>query len=606
MYLGAFFLSKMSELTNKIKDRIEASNDYLADKRVLWDEYEKIFQGTLNDELSNTAKSKVFDPKLSTFVIERSARVMSQLPTGKVRAISRNDEGGSLLMNLILEKYVVRNANAQFDFLTKLRMMDLYSNIYGNFFAMIDWDVKKNGYIGPDMWLIPIRDVFPQVGAVSIDDSDYFTVRTWRSIEYFKALKDKPNYKNIDTVIALLEKKSGDKDRKDSEDQSQREASEYPDAQSSKGDGYFELYTMFEQDRWVDYVPAADQEIRDIENPHKTNEIPIVNKYSIPLIDDFMGMGDFERGKSMQYATNSLWNLYLDAIKISIFPPVMLDKNGIIPSTIKWSPAAKWLMTKMGSAQVLNLTPQGIQSFNNTKQSLDASLLNMFGTSSTAIAASVDPGFGKTPEALRMQANRESSRDNWDRYYMEKTLEQTMRKFVDLICKKQSGAIKIRLFEDEIKSISAKYPEIGKMYDENSGQLIVKKDARNSTTFDYELISGSTYAVDQQKQMQALVQLIEVIPKFEQMLLKEGKKVNYGEFIARIMSNSGIQDWDKIIEEVGEGGQSDQVLNQDSMRFQQILQQMQTGQIPVQNAMNGQAQQAQVEQAPPQNGGLSY
>lgn len=587
-----------NELKGIIKDRYNAANDYLADKRVLWQEYEKIFNNSLGDELSDTAKSRVFDPKMPTFVIERSARVMSQLPSGKIKPISRNDQALSILMNLILEKYVLRNANAQFDFLTKLRLMDMYSNIYGNFFGLVDWDVKRNGYIGPDLWLIPIRDVFPQVGAISVEESDYFIIRTWRSLEYFRSLKDKKNYQNIDLTVQILEKKAADKDQKDSDDASHREDDAYPDAQSSKKDGFYEMYTMFEKDRWVDFVPAADTIIRDIKNPHETNEIPIVNKYSIPLIDDFMGMGDFERGKSMQYALNSLWNLYLDAIKMSIFPPVMLAKNGIVPSTIKWSPAAKWLMTKMGSAQVLNLTPQGIQSFNNTKQSIDASLLNIFGTSTTQVTADTDPGFGKTPQALKMQAQREDARDNWDRYYMEKTLENIMRKFVDLVSHKQTGAIKVRLFDEEIKSLTSKYPDLKEMYDEDKGQLIIDKKRIGNTIFDYEIVSGSTYAVDQQKQLQSLVQLLGVLPQYEQQLVNEGKKVNYGEFISRIMSNSGIQDWDKIVEEVGEDEQGDQVLDKDRAAFDQILQQMAggVGQVPAQeqvtnvnNVQNGQA-----------------
>jgi hypothetical protein len=48
----------------------------------------------------------------------------------------------------------------------------MYSNIYGNMFSLIDWDVKPNGYVGPDVWMLNIRDVFPQVGAVSLEDSD--------------------------------------------------------------------------------------------------------------------------------------------------------------------------------------------------------------------------------------------------------------------------------------------------------------------------------------------------------------------------------------------------------------------------------------------------
>ena len=47
-----------------------------------------------------------------------------------------------------------------------------------------------------------------------------------------------------------------------------------------------------------------------MDNPHQNGELPVVCKYSIPLLTDIFGMGDFERGKSMQYTLNSLWNLY--------------------------------------------------------------------------------------------------------------------------------------------------------------------------------------------------------------------------------------------------------------------------------------------------------
>jgi hypothetical protein len=178
----------MSKLRDEILDRKEAADTYLSTKRDLWDTYEKLFHNQLSDSLSSDTNSQVFDPKLSTLTLERAYRVMAQLATGKVKAISKNDVGTSTLMNLIVDKYINVNANAQFDLLTKLRMVDIYSNIYGQFFILIDWDVKKNGYVGPDMWLLNIRDVFPQVGAVSLEDSDYVIVRTWKPLSYFENL----------------------------------------------------------------------------------------------------------------------------------------------------------------------------------------------------------------------------------------------------------------------------------------------------------------------------------------------------------------------------------------------------------------------------------
>ena len=123
----------MDKLRDEILGRQGKAKDYLATMRDLRDNVEKLFHNQLTDALSDTSKSQVFDPKLATLTLERAYRVMAQLGIGKVRPISVNDIGTSQLMNLIVEKYVTPNANAQFDLLTKFRMADIYSNVYGNF-----------------------------------------------------------------------------------------------------------------------------------------------------------------------------------------------------------------------------------------------------------------------------------------------------------------------------------------------------------------------------------------------------------------------------------------------------------------------------------------
>jgi hypothetical protein len=591
------------EISQEILQRQNAAERYLNSKRTLWKEYESIFHGVLKDDISLSAKSQVFDPILPTLAIDRSARVMAQLPTGKVKGISRNDEFGSKLMNLTLDKYVIPNANSQFDFITKLRMVDLYSNIYGNFFAMVDWNIKKDGYAGPDMWLIPIRDVFPQVGAVSVIDSDYIIVRTWRPLSFFEGLAKQKDFKGASRIYNILKDRSGDKGQKNQDQKSEREEDAYDSEVPANKKGYFEVLSQYEGDRWVDYVPAsADAGIlRDIKNPHDNGELPVVNKYSIPLLDDFMAIGDFERGKSMQYLNNSLWNLYLDAVKVSIFPPVLLDKDRIADaSSIKWAAAAKWLMKDGGAvqgAQVLNLTPQGTTTFNNVKQAVTASILNMFGTTDTTISKDTDPGFGKTPQALQMQAQRENARDNVDRFYMEQFLTQVMKRFVNLISKKQTGALQIRMFQDEIDELAKSYPEVNDMYDAEKGKLTVNRKKTGSLLYDYEIVSGSTFAADQKAQQDNLMQLFAIAGNpqtfqfIQQALLNEGKEIKLGELLTRIISNSGIQEWDKIIVEKN----PQDIINDANMKFQVALSQAHgmngippqpQGQPPMEQQMN--------------------
>ena len=594
----------MENITSVIKSRRQSAEDYLKEKRNTWDSAEELFHNKLNDKVSESTKSQVFDPKLATLAIERSYRVMAQLQTGKVKGMSINDAGDAEIKNLLLEKYVLPNANAQFQFLTKMRLMDMYSNIYGNMFSLIDWDVKPNGYVGPDIWLLNIRDVFPQVGAVSLEDSDYVITRTWRPLSYFENLSKDKDYKNVGKIITELKDKTGSKGARDRRTSiSKREEDQYPQQEAARNAGYFEVLTMFERDRWVDYVSDADMVFRDRENPHDDGDLPVKCKYSMPLLDDFMGMSDFERGGSMQKVINSAWNLYLDAVKMSIFPPVLINKDNIASmASIQQTAAAKWLVRNQltNAAMPLNLNPQGIQTFNNVYQVANAAILNLFGTSDTATTAQIDVGFGKTPQALAMQQQRENTRDNADRYYMETYLTQVMKKFVNLLSKKQKASITMRMFEPEIEVIAKSYPEVLEMYNPNNGKLTVKKPKDNSVLYDYEIVPGSTYATDQKSEQANLAGLMQAFQNAQTpngnslvaQLEKDGYKFNFGELMKRVISSAGIQDWDKILTETTEEENLQKSLDSDKMQFEQAMQQMngnpgQTPPMPGGGAMPG-------------------
>jgi len=597
----------MNELSQKILNHCTAWENFFDKKRAKYDDYEKLFNNELQDSVSALTKSEIFDPVLSTMQIERSNRVMAQLMTGKFKNMSKDDEASTKLMNMTIDKYVLPNANSQFNFLTKCRMVDLYSNIYGTFPVFIDWVAEEDGYVGPDMWLLNKRDVFKQVGAVSLEDSDRIVIRTWKSIEWFKSIEKTDGYKDVDKVIKMLEDIAGDKATRTFKDKTSREFKEYNEAIAAKKSGFFKVLSMYERDRWVDYVPGADIVIRDMDNPNEDGELPVIEKYSMPLIDDPEGMGDSERGKSQQMALNGIWNLYAGAIKMSIFPPVKLNKNGIAAqNSIKWGPAEKWLgKVDTNFAEVLNLTPQGTNTFNNTRQAIYGSLQQQFGTSYTNTSETDSQLMGKTPQALKMQAQREGARDSADRYYMEEFLSKVLKRFATLITKKQPKALQIRLFKDEIDELFAQYPDFKEMYNEKTGKIKIGKGQFKNMLFDYEIVSGSTYLRDQSEQQADLTSTLslltqnlapnqtgEISSPLIDRLKQEGRGVEVSELVTRILSNSGIQGWDKIVPDLTNGDkgqfQTDQMLKQQADQFNQAIQQMMQppmNQIPTQPGM---------------------
>jgi len=579
----------MNSTSQEIRDFHSRSNDYLVNKRPLWDSLEDIFFGKLGDSISNNSRSRVFDHKISTMILESEARVMAQIGVGKIKPISTNDMGDATLKNLMLDKYIIPNANAQFPLLVKHRMMHRYSKIYGNSFALVDWDVKPNGYIGPDLWLLSIRNVFPQIGAVSLDDSDRIIVRTYRPISFFENLKKQNGFSNIETIYNKLKKTSGNKQDRDDDQKTTREISEYPDQQANKNSGYHEILMSYERDRWTYVVPECDYEIlKDSKNPNDDGELPIVNKYSIPLMDDFMAMGDAERGKSMQLAVNSSWNMALDSAKYSLFPIAVINQEAIVKSTIKRQPGANWLTRGNinNVAKTLEMNPTGMQTHQAIYNLANASLQNLFGTTDTTVSAEIDSTFGKTPEALRQQAARENSRDAWDKFYVDLYITQVNKKFINMLNNKQSSTIEIRMFEPEIKKLINQYPDIAEMYDDKTGKLKIKKGSKGKTgsvMYDYELVSGSSFAVDEQKQMDNLQAFAAPLlnpqtgPYLEERLKQEGTTINFTKLMEGLVSKN-IANWDEIVESQDmdtPGAQQDnEIVQQFQDQFEQMVGQM--------------------------------
>lgn len=549
-------------LEQTIQERYKAADDYVSQKREMWDEVENIFLGVVKDELSSgKAKSKVFDHRISTFILESEARVMASLGTGKVKPVDRDDELTSLLMNMKLEKYIQPNATAQFPLLVKHRMMHRASKIYGTAFAILDWVVRRNGYTGPDLWLLPIRDVFPQVGAMSLEDSDYIIIRTWQPKSFFQRLDKKDGFINMADVMAYIGDKSGNKHQRDDDNKSEREKSQYADSTPSKGDGYFEVLTMYERDRWVDYIPSATNGkkvtggivFRDRPNPNKDGELPVVCKYGIPMDTDFFGLSDTERGKSLQYTINSSWNLALDSAKFSLFPPALFNADTVIKSTIRKVPGANWLARgNLDNAyRSINLNPQGLQAHQQIYNAANAALMNLFSTSDTSVSRATDSTLGKTPQALKMQEVRESSKDAFDRFYVDLYLSQVYKKFVNMEAKRQKGKVDISMVAKEAEKLMFKYPEMGEMYDADKGVVSIPRNKTGSITYDFEIVPGSSYATDKKTQQDNLLFLFELLMKYGQTLLpiieqKEGTEIRFTKILQAI-AGENIEKIDEFI-----------------------------------------------------------
>ena len=199
--------TREDERVSKYQSEWQNCDSALSKIRSEWRENEAIFFNDDKGEAATDSKSNVNDGHLSTAVIQRTQRISAQPATGKVEYLDRKDRGKNQLLNLILQRYIIPNSNAQYKHLMKIKLTSVYSQIYGKQPVLVDY-VVSDDYVGPDFWLIPVDRYYPQPGVFQDDDQDYCFVDTLQTLGSLKNLS-KSTWKNIDLLVkAIKDKKS--------------------------------------------------------------------------------------------------------------------------------------------------------------------------------------------------------------------------------------------------------------------------------------------------------------------------------------------------------------------------------------------------------------
>ena len=593
--------------SDKVKDSLSkqfsSAQDAVRPVRETWNEREEMLIGKVVGK--NPTANKVSEGSLASIVWERAARVMSQLPTGKINALTLKDKGKNALMNIILNRYIQPNANAQFSHLTKLRMWDLYSMVYGTMPMMYDYRVDDE-YIGPDCWLINPRNFFPQPGKINIKDCEWVMVSTFVSKSYLENKKNSKTWNSAAIKRILDEIEDGAKPG--AKDQYERKSA----VENDRTDDHFgdtaevELVTKYERGkkgRWITFCPDYDNEIvRDIENPHQSGKIPIVLKYAFPLLDSVWGLSDFERGASLQKGIDTLVNMYLAGEKLRIAPPIKIDSSRVTAHTIRFKPNAKWDMRDMNAVQPYMTSPQGVNGFQAGYSFMKSALLNQNGTTDTMINEDVsgNPSFGKTPAALKQQAMRESTRDNWDRFFMEQAVEELYEGLINLLASKQEKPINIEIFDEEIQQIAdSGMEDVLEVYESGLFGKVTIAKKHIKAQYRYEIDANSTLAKDDAEEHEGLTEILSIALKvgpeaMNQMLASSDRSFDMGELWKRWLITGGTKDWEKILPEVSEEDQMQGMAQNPEAQAQQ--QQMMAEQQAMQQAQAIQQQNAQALQ----------
>lgn len=538
-----------------------------------FDAYEAMLVGQVYDSVSRTIdSSKITDSYTTTLAKERADRVMAKLPDGQTTSAGKADIGKAAFMDILRQKWIYPNANAQHSFMEKLNMWQFYSSVYGYMPMFYDWNESATGYIGPDCWLWNPRNLVPQQGKTSIADMEYVTALTWVSKKYLQDILDKYNSDpdqdpendsyigegwNLNAIKELVD--LADKTTDPDQDKDTKIARDRTPQATRRGICLATRYEAGDDGQWCIFAPDHGyQELRRIDNPHKNGRIPFVIKYSQPLFDSFYGLGDFQRAKPLQFARDGLTNFYFRGIKMNLIPPIVANANGVMKHTLDYREGAVMMETIPNSIRRLETSNAGLATYQGAQQNLTGSLLSLFGSQNASIPGSeaLNPSQGRTPQAINMYSDKEATRDGAERRHLEDAIEQLTDGFNTLVVNIGTEDIPIALFAKDVEDIIASGMGDVKDIFENfkpdqSGSVgVLKIDPSKLKGVDYRfnIEPDSTAKLNQQAILQALQDLMDRLGKYQNVLQDDPTiTIHWNEIMTAYEQVSGIPNASRFI-----------------------------------------------------------
>lgn len=528
-------------------------SDYESDKTVhdnyiaSFDAYEAMLVGQVYDSVSKSVDgSKITDSYAATLSKERADRVVAKLPEGQYTPAGKADVGKAAFMDILFQKYVFPNANAQHSLLEKYNMWQLYSSVYGYMPMYYDWNVSNTGYVGPDCWLWNPRNLIPQQGKTSISDMDYVTALTWVSKKYLKDLIDDiengeeddedTSGWDVDALKELVEN-CDENSTSDSTRDTLVANNRTPQA-VNKGICLATRYESGEEGEWITFAPEnGNIQIRQLKNPHKNGRIPFVIKYSQPMFDSFYGLGDFQRAKPLQFARDGLTNFYFASLKRNLAPGIIVNGNGVLKHTLDvTSPNPILVETIPNSIRPMPTNTAGLSTYQGAQSNLTGSLLSLYGSQNASIpgADSLNPSQGKTPSAINLYSDKEATRDGSERRHLVAAIQELMDGWASLIVNIGTEDIPIELFEEDIKAIEkAGLTDVMDLFEKiepdasgAAGTLRINPKALKGVEYRFQMSPDSTAKVNKDAQLQALERYIDNMGKFQNMF-KDDDRIEF-------------------------------------------------------------------------------
>jgi hypothetical protein len=536
-----------------IFDLCNTSKDYTEKLTQPFEEYSRLARNKPHAKIPK-AFPKTTDGTSASIIIKSARRAVQQLPAG---VVSTSDEYSPwpILAEFAYLKEILPNANAEYDLIHKMWITIENGESFGS--QCVFTPVAYNdGKLLPDYLIVSWRDVFIQPGKRSASDSDYLFVRTWwqktdveKLIDAEKERRDTAKkegalYEPTWDLKALEEIKEAIV-TKDSKDQSEAEQ------QYSLDPSGIEIITGFQighNATFFTFNPATQKIVRRKKNKDPRAKIPL-NWYFY----DADGVNPL--GRSVLELIGPLQNLIDSDMqayqynRAAALRPTINVYGDVNERTLEFKPNG---LNKIKNPNVrieaMSVDTSAIRDYPNLYGLQKSQMLNLVNSPDTSISAEVgNPGFGKTPQALKTQQAQLSIDDNALRKGFEAFFEEWSETAINLYFAEREGIEIIQLDTDtaqRLRDLEAKGHVLdGVVLDDDNKATVDFSKAKGVLKFK---IDASTTKVNseaaQLDSLKTLIQTLDSSQSLNQVVPVDKKLAAWNAIVA----NSGIDGLDEL------------------------------------------------------------
>ena len=497
---------------------------------------------------------KTTDGTAASIIIKSPRRTIQQLPTGVVSTVDENSPWPIIAEFVYLEK-ILPNANAEYDLIHKCWMTMEAGETFGSV-AVYTPMLYNDGELLPDYLIVSWRDIFIQPGKKSASDSDYLFMRTWwqetdvkKLIDAEKERRRKAKEENAEYEPSWdLEALEEIKDAIISKDDKAQNEAEQERSLDPSG---IEIVTGFQvgtDATFYTFNPATEKIVRRKQNKDPRGKIRVSWYFYDADGANPLGRSVLELIGPLQNLIDGDMQAYQYNRAVALQPTINVFGNVNERRLNFGANAVNKIQDQNARIEPMNVDTTALREYPNLYGLQKSQMLNLVNSPDTSISAEVgNPGFGKTPQALKTQQAQLSIDDNALRKGFEAFFEEWSETAINLYFAERNGVEEMQLDDETAEKLRTL---------ERDGHKLdgVVLDDKNMATIDFSKARGvlkfkidaSTTKVNSEAaQLDALKTLIQTLDSSQSLNQVVPIKKKLAAWNA-IVANSGIDGLDEL------------------------------------------------------------